>query len=463
MKQNKKKLWGGRFSEQTSKLLDEFTESVSFDKRLAIYDIKASIAHTLMLKKTKIINELDAEKIIKGLSRILNLVQKGKFKFDKYYEDVHLNIENYLINMIGDVGRKLHTARSRNDQIAVDMMLYLKDEIKIVIESIKELQSTLISLAEKNLDIIMPAYTHLKQAQPVLLSHYFMAYFFKFQRDKEKFKTNLKSVDVLPLGAGAVAGLNYLVDRKYIAKLLGFSKVSENSIDTVSQRDYIIEFVFCAAITAMHLSRLSEDLIIWNTDEFRFIEIDDAFTTGSSIMPNKKNPDVLELIRGKTVKIYGNLNSILTLLKGLPLSYNRDLQEDKKMLFETVDYIKPMLKLMNEILKNIKFQKEKIKEKMDDGFILAVDIADYLVKKDIPFRKAHNIVGNIIRYCIENNKTIFDLNLKEFKKFSRLIDKDIFEILDFKKSIESKISDGGTATKQVKKQISVAKRLIEKD
>ncbi len=463
MKQNKKKLWGGRFSEKTSELLDAFTESVSFDKRLAIYDIKASIAHILMLKKTKIISELDAEKIIKGLSRILNLVQKDKFKFDKYYEDVHLNIENYLINMIGDVGRKLHTARSRNDQIAMDMMLYLKDEIKIIIENIKELQSTLISLAEKNLDIIIPAYTHLKQAQPVLLSHYFMAYFFKFQRDKEKFKTNLKSVNVLPLGTGAVAGLNYPVDRKYIAKLLGFSKVSENSIDTVSQRDYIIEFIFCSAITAMHLSRLSEDLIIWNTDEFEFIEIDDAFTTGSSIMPNKKNPDVLELIRGKTAKIYGNLMSILTLLKGLPLSYNRDLQEDKKMLFETADYIKPMLKLMTELLKNIKFQKERIKEKIKDGFILAVDIADYLVKKDVPFRKAHNVVGKIIKYCINNNKTLFDLTLKEFKKFSRLINKDIFEILDFKKSIESKISEGGTATKQVKKQISVAKKLIEKD
>ncbi len=461
MAQRKTKLWAGRFSESTSKILEEFTESISFDKRLAIYDIKASIAHTLMLKKVKIITNLETEKIINGLSKILSLVKSGKFRFDKYYEDVHLNIENYLIKLIGNVGKKLHTARSRNDQIIVDMMLYLKDEIKEIIELINKLQSTIVSIAEKSLNIIIPGYTHLKQAQPVLLSSYLMAYFYKFQRDKEKFKNNLKSVDTLPLGVGAVAGVNYPIDRNYVAKLLGFSRISENSIDTVSQRDYIIEFIFCCAITAMHLSRLAEDLIIWNTDEFGFIEINDTFATGSSIMPNKKNPDVLELIRGKTAKIYGNLMSILTLLKALPLSYNRDLQEDKKMLFETADYIKPMLNIMSAILDNITFKESKIKEKMKDGFILAVDIADYLVKRGLPFRKAHNIVGKIVKYCIDNNKLLFELSLKEFRKFSKAFGNDILQILDYKKSIESKISDGGTSIKQVKKQILNAKKVLQ--
>jgi len=458
----KKKLWGGRFKSNTSDLLDDFTESISFDKRLAIYDIKASIAHILMLKKQKIINELDSEKIIKGLSKILNLVQKNKFHFDKFYEDVHLNIENYLIHTVGNIGKKLHTARSRNDQIAVDMMLYMKDEINDIIKLIKNLQKTIIQLAEKNIKIIIPSYTHLKQAQPILISHYLMAYFFKLQRDVEKFKSNLNSVDILPLGVGAGVGVNYPTDRKYIAKLLGFSKVSENSIDTVSQRDYIIEFIFAASMVSMHLSRLSEDLIIWNTDEFKFIEIDDAFTTGSSIMPNKKNPDILELIRGRTAKIYGNLMGMLTLLKGLPSSYNRDLQEDKKMLFETIDYIKPMLIIMNELLQNITFLEQNIMEKMKTGFIMAVDIADYLVKKNIPFREAHNIVGKIVKFCTEKNKTFFELGLKQLKKFSKKIDNEIVKIFDYRYSIESKVSEGGTSTANVKKEIAYAKKIIER-
>ncbi|MBN1898386.1 MAG: argininosuccinate lyase [Spirochaetes bacterium] len=461
-KKKKNKPWAGRFSTGSSKILEDFTESISFDQRLAFYDVKASIAHTLMMKRTKIITGWEAEKIINGLSKIMNLVQKNRFKFSKNFEDVHMNIESYLVKLVGEVGKKLHTARSRNDQVAVDMMLYLKDESVLIINLIKNLQKSLLAISRKSIKIIIPGYTHLKQGQPILLAHFFLSYFFKFQRDLDKFRKSQMSLNVLPLGAGAMAGVNYATDRKYLARLLKFSHISENSMDTVSQRDYIIEFIFCCSMVAMHLSRLAEDLIIFNSDEFNYVEIADAFTTGSSIMPNKKNPDVLELVRGKSSKILGNLSGIFTLLKGLPTSYNRDLQEDKKILFETIDYIKPMLQITADVLDHISFHADKIKEKMRDGFILAVDIADYLVKKNIPFRQAHYITGSIIKYCIHKKKKIFDLDLKEFKKYSKDFKEDIFSILDYKKSVESKISYGGTSTRSIKKQMQIAKILLNK-
>ena len=456
----KKRLGAGRFTKDVSKIVQQFTESISFDKRLALYDIKASVAHTKMLEKAKIISKKDAQLLVAGLRKIFNLILSKKFFVKKELEDIHMNVEAALIKLIGESGKKLHTARSRNDQVLVDVYLYLKDILKIIIDYINNLQKTLIVQAEKHPKLIIPGYTHLQQAQPVLVSHYFMAYFFMFQRDKARFQQNFRSIDVLPLGSGALAGVNYATDRNYMAQLLGFSRVSENSMDTVSNRDFIIEFVSNASILAMHFSRMAEDLIIWNSEEFKFIQIDDAFTTASSIMPNKKNPDVLELIRGKTGSIYGDLMSILTLLKGLPLTYNRDLQEDKKILFHAIDTILPVIKIMVELLKNIKFNKDEITNKMKSGYMLATDIADFLVKTKVPFREAHNIVGQIIQYCEAKKKSLFDMKLAEFKKFNEKFNKNILNLLDYNKSIKNKKSYGSTSYDSVKQQIAIAKKMI---
>lgn len=460
MAEKKEKLWGGRFTNENLAIIEDFTESISFDYKLAKYDIKVSIAHILMLKKAGIISSLDAEKIIKVLNKALNLIERKKFKFEKFYEDVHLNIENFVIKELGPIGMKLHTARSRNDLVVTDVRLYLKDEIKEIIEELKALLKVIVNLAENYIQVIIPLYTHLKQAQVVSLGHYFMSYFLKFRRDLERFENNLSSVDVLPLGSGALAGVNYAIDREFLARLLGFSKISENSIDAVSDRDFAVEFIFNSALLSLHFSNLAEDLIIWNTDEFGFIEIRDEFATGSSIMPHKKNPDVLELIRGRCAIIYSNLTGILGLLKALPFSYNRDLQEDKKFLFSTVETIKPIIVVMRELLKNIEFNTQNIEEKIKNGFMLAVDLADYLVQKGLPFREAHKIVGKIIRYCIENKKSLFELKLSEFQKFKKKIDNDVYKILNYKNSIESKISYGGTSTDNVLRQIALAKKFL---
>ncbi len=457
-----KNLWSGRFNKNMSKLVENFTESISFDNRLALYDIQGSIAHCKMLAKSKIITQSDTLKIISGLNKIQKLIQTKKFKLKKECEDIHMNIESALIKTIGDAGKKLHTGRSRNDQVLLDVYLYLKDVITLIINDITSIQKIIIKLGEKHLNLIIPGYTHMQQAQVVLVSHYFMAYFFMLQRDKERFQHNLKSIDILPLGTGALAGVNYNTDRKYLADLLNFSKISENSIDTVSNRDFLIEFISNSSLLAMHFSRLAEDLIIWNTDEFKFIEINDSFTTGSSIMPNKKNPDVLELIRGKTSLIYGDLISILTLLKALPLTYNRDLQEDKKILFHTIDVLLPVLKIIPALLKNITFNEKEINTKLQSGFLLATDLADYLVHAGVPFRRAHEITGRIINYCITNKKTLFDLKLEEFQKFYKQFNNTIFELLDYKKSIKSKLSYGSTSYNSVKHQIKIAKRMVKK-
>lgn len=458
MKQDK--LWSGRFNKNVAKLVESFTQSISFDKRLAKYDVKGSIAHVQMLQKCKIISKTDGSKILVGLNKILNLIKENKFPYNEKLEDIHMNIESVLINLIGETGKKLHTARSRNDQVLVDVYLYLKDIISEIKTLIVNFQKVLIQCAESNLNTIIPGYTHLQQAQPILVSHYFMAFFFKLQRDKERFERVIKQVNQLPLGVGALAGVNYPTDRKYLAKLLNFSNVTENSLDTVSNRDFMVEFILNCALTATHLSNLAEDLIIWNTEEYKFIEIDDSFTTGSSIMPNKKNPDVLELIRGKTAHLIGYLNSIIILLKGLPLTYNRDLQEDKIILFNSIDILIPILTIIPELLKNIKFNTTEIEKKLASGFMLATDLADYLVKQNVPFRQAHKIIGQLINYCSTNEKSLFSLSIDEFKKIYKNFDQNIYALLNYKKSIQSKLSYGSTSLTSVKHQIKIAKKML---
>ncbi len=448
-----KKLWGGRFKEKTEKTVESFTSSLSFDVRLWKHDIEGSIAHVKMLGKQKIVTQKDAELIIKGLNEIKAEIQNGTFRFHESLEDVHMNIEHALIKKIGDMGGKLHTARSRNDQIALDMRLFLREGITEIIKLIKGFQMVVVRIAEKHVDIVMPGYTHLQRAQPVLLSHHLLAYFEMFERDRERFEDCLKRVNVLPLGSVALAGTSLPIDRKYVARLLRFPKISENSIDTVSDRDIVIEFISASCMLMIHLSRLAEEFIIWNSTEFGFIELPDAFTTGSSIMPQKKNPDVLELIRGKTGRVCGHMTAILTVMKGLPLAYNRDMQEDKEPVFDTVDTVKSCLYVLAKMMPKVVFRKEKMKCATEAGFLNATDIAEYLVKKGMPFREAHNVTGKIVKYCIGKNKTLADIDLHELKRYSKLIDKDVFNNISIEASVRGKKSYGGTSKKTVRDRI----------
>ncbi|MEW6214188.1 MAG: argininosuccinate lyase [Nitrospirota bacterium] len=457
-----KKPWAGRFKEKTSKIVEHFTESVSFDQRLWRCDIEGSIAHAKMLGKQGIITKEDSEKIIKGLEKIAGEIEAGRFRFGEDFEDVHMNIESALIKKIGDdMGGKLHTARSRNDQVALDLRLYLKAEVKEIISLIKKLQKTFLNIATKHLNSLMPGYTHLQRAQPVLLSHHLLAYVEMLQRDAERLKDSLKRINLLPLGSCAIAGTTLPIDRVYVAKLLGFDGISENSIDAVSDRDSAIEFLSNAAILIMHLSRLAEELILWSTEEFRFIELPDAFATGSSIMPQKKNPDVAELIRGKTGRVYGNLISLLTTMKSLPLSYNRDLQEDKLPVFDTVDTVKSCLFVLNGMLPRIKFNTKRMHETVEEGYSTATDIAEYLVRKGLPFREAHEITGKIVLYCIKKKKKFEELTLKEFNTFSDVITNDIYSCLKAEESVRHKKSRGGTSPDEVKRQIRRFRKRIK--
>ncbi len=457
-----KNLWSSRFDKEVSGLLLDLTESVSFDHRLALYDIAGSLAHIAMLKKTGILTSAEFSKIKKGLLSISKEIASEKFIFDAKNEDVHMNIEAALIKRIGAIGGKVHTARSRNDQVAVDTKLYLKDEIAEIIVLLRKYLEVIIGLAEKNINVIIPGYTHLQQAQPVSAGHYFLAVASQIVRDIENMTLAFKKTDVLPLGVGALAGVNYKTDRAFLAKQLGFSEVSENSMDTVSDRDYQAFFLFAASQIQVHLSRLSEDMIIFNTSEFGAVEIDDAFTTGSSIMPNKKNPDILELVRGRTGRILGNLNAHMIMMKGLPLTYNRDLQEDKPILFSTIDSIKLTLKVFSEMMKNIRFKTDNITKSLDKNFMLATDLADYLVLKGIPFRDAHHITGAVIRHCLKTNKTFQQLSLEEYKSFTPKISDDVFEVFDYKKSVNKKISYGGTALENVKASLKRFKKYLAK-
>jgi argininosuccinate lyase len=446
--------------EDTNKVVQEYVASIPFDQRLYRQDIQGSIAHARMLAKQGIIAENEAETIIKGLNSIRKEIERGKFQFKTELEDIHMNIEGGLFEKIGDVAGKLHTARSRNDQIALDLRLFVKEEILKTIDKIKALQAALVELAEANKAVIMPGYTHLQQAQPILLAHHLLAYFEMFQRDKERFQDCLGRTDVLPLGSGALAGVPYPLDREFVARQLGFSKVSTNSLDAVSDRDFVIEYEAAAAITMMHLSRLAEELILWSSSEFGFIEIGEAFTTGSSIMPQKKNPDVAELVRGKTGRVYGHLMGILTTMKSLPLAYNRDMQEDKEGLFDTVDTLHTSLEVFAGMVKTLKINTERISQAMKTDYILATDLADYLVKKGMPFREAHGVVAKLSEYAASKGKNFRELGLKEYHKFSPLFGDDVYNIT-VESSVASRNVVGGTSPQQVGKALRRAKRLIK--
>ncbi len=456
------KLWESRFKESLDPLANRFNASISFDKRLYPYDIKGSIAHCRMLAKIGVISEQEAEKIIKALEEIKEELDQNMPSLDEY-EDIHTFVETRLVEKIGDTGRKLHTARSRNDQIALDMRLFIKDAVKEIISKIRNLQNVLITIAEKHLDIVMPGYTHLQRAQPVLLSHHFLAYYEMFQRDKERFLQTFRRSDVMPLGSAALAGSTFKLDRSMVAKELGFKEISRNSIDAVSDRDFLLDFLYSCAVAMMHLSRLSEELIIWSSYEFGFVTIPDAYATGSSIMPQKKNPDILELIRGKTGRVYGNLISLLTVMKGLPLTYNKDMQEDKEPVFDSYDTTKDCLELMKRTLEKISFNRERIEEALKGGYITATDLAEYLVKKGIPFRTAHRIVGKIVLYAIEKEKELWELSIDELRSFSDAIEEDVYEWLDPIKSVQKREIFGGTGPKQVKRMIEELRKELEEE
>jgi len=456
-----KKLWAGRFTEKTEKSVEEFTCSETFDARLWKYDIQGSIAHVKMLARQKIISKKDANSIIRGLNDIASRIEAGKFRFRKDLEDIHMNIEHALIRNIGPSGGKVHTARSRNDQVALDMRLYLRDEIRKIGILVRKLQRAFVSQAERHLGVMMPGYTHLQRAQPVLLSHYLLAYYEMLERDRGRLWDCFKRVNIMPLGAAALAGTSLPIDRRYVARLLKFPAVTENSIDTVSDRDFVIEFISVASILMMHLSRFAEELILWNTEEFGFVELPDAFTTGSSIMPQKKNPDVLELTRGKAGRVFGSLVSILTLMKGLPLAYNRDMQEDKEAMFDAVDTVKASLDVLSRMIPKIKFIRKRIEKAVDSGFMTATDIAEYLVGKGVPFREAHEITGKIVRKCIESDSNLASIDINELRKFSTRIGADIRSVLTPGNSINSRKSHGGTAEELVSKRIAGIKKSMK--
>ena len=438
----------------------DYTISFNYEQRLAEYDIKGSIAHSRMLAKQNIISDSDNEKIINGLNIVLDEIQSEKIKWNKDLEDIHMNIEFRLTELIGDTGAKLHTARSRNDQISLDMRMYVKDLNNQAINLLIKLVNTLINLAEDNISFILPGYTHLQRAQPILLSHHLLAYAEMFYRDINRFHESFKRVDVMPLGSGALAGLPYNLDREFVSKQLGFAKVSNNSIDAVSDRDFILDYNYSSSVTMMHISRLCEELIIWSTDEFGFIKLSKEFTTWSSIMPQKRNPDFAELARGKTGRVYGNLFALFTILKGLPLAYNRDMQEDKEGFFDTADTINSTLDILVSMIGTTQFNKQNMLDAVNNSYILATDIADYLVSKSVPFRKAHEIVSKMTDYCLDNNKYFHQLTIDEFKKFSSDFEIDIFEINPIN-SINNRNTVGGTSELQVKNSILDIKSRIK--
>ena len=449
----------GRFKKAADKLVNEYTASIPFDWRLYPYDIAGSIAHVKMLAKQGIISDKEAKTIINGLTAIKEEIERGKFQFKPELEDIHMNIEARLLEKVGEVGGKLHTARSRNDQVALDMRLFARDAISNTLAQLKELQRALISLAEANKDVIIPGYTHLQPAQPVLLAHHLLAYFEMLQRDVDRFSDCLKRTDVMPLGSGALAGVTYDIDREFVAKELGFSQLSQNSMDAVSDRDFVLEYEAAAGLCMMHLSRLAEEVILWSSAEFNFIELDEAYATGSSIMPQKKNPDVAELARGKTGRVYGNLMALLTTMKALPLSYNKDMQEDKEGLFDTVDTLLSTVEVFTGMVETLKVKSENARRAVERGYILATDLADYLVKKGEAFRTAHALVARLVSYAMEKNKSLLKLSLAEYKKFSPLFEQDVYSITA-ESSIAARDVVGGTAPRQVARALATAKKTI---
>jgi len=450
------KLWGGRFSQGTDKLVEKLNASIDFDKRLYDSDIEGSIAHLKMMANESIITKKEADTLIKGLGKVKEKIENNEINFSDSLEDIHMHIEDALGKVAGDVARKLHTGRSRNDQVALDIRIYLKKETKNIIDLLHGFQKSLVIMAQNHIDVIMPGYTHLQRAQPVLYSHHLMAYYEMFKRDIERFEDCYRRIDVMPLGAAALAGTTYPLNREFTKEVLAFSKVSDNSIDSVSDRDFIMEFISHASICMIHFSRLSEELIIWSSSEFSFITISDSFTTGSSIMPQKKNPDVAELVRGKTGRVVGNLVSILTTMKSLPMAYNKDMQEDKEPLFDTVDTLKICTDVYARMFENIEIHKDRMYQACSKGFLNATDLADYLVYKGLAFRHAHAVAGRAVAYALNQGKELNDLSLKEFQDFSELIEENIYEFLAIDTMISRRISYGGTSFDNVKQAVKKA-------
>ena len=455
------KLWGGRFTKETNKLVESFNESLSFDHRFYKQDIRGSIAHVKMLAKQNILTDDERDKIIEGLNSIEKDIESGVLKFDDGSEDIHSYVEAHLIERIGETGKKLHTGRSRNDQVALDMKLYVRDEIDELKDLLYELLSEVLRIMEENTTTYMPGFTHLQKAQPTTLAHHFGAYFEMFIRDFDRLRSTRKRMNLSPLGSGAFAGTTYDLDRDYVASLLEFETATRNSMDSVSDRDYLLELLSDLAIMSMHLSRLSEEIIIWNTDEYRFVEMDDTYSTGSSIMPQKKNPDIAELIRGKSGRVYGSLISLLTTMKGLPLAYNKDMQEDKEMSFDAIDTVKSLIKLMSGMLSSMKFNHERMAKSARGGFTNATDAADYLVKKNVAFRDAHEIVGRLVLYGIENNKALDDFTLEEFQNISEVFDNDIYDAISLKTCVEKRNTKGAPGLKAINDEIEASRKLLE--
>lgn len=447
-------MWEGRFSKNLDKRTNDFNSSIKFDYKLYKEDIAGSIAHAKMLAKQNIIQKEDEDKIIFGLNSILKDIESGNLEFDPNAEDIHMFIESELTKRIGNSGKKLHTARSRNDQVALDIRMYLKKQNLEIIKNLKKLITTLIFKAKENTETIMPGYTHMQRAQPITFAHHLMAYAEMFKRDIERLNETYTRTDICPIGSCALAGTTYNLDREFEAKELGFSKVSANSLDGVSDRDFVIELLSDISIIMMHLSRISEEIILWSSWEFKFIELDDSFSTGSSIMPQKKNPDITELIRGKTGRVYGNLMGMLTVMKGTPLAYNKDMQEDKELIFDAIDTVNLSLSTINPLIDTMLVLKENMKAGAEKGFINATDCADYLVEKGIPFRDAYKIVGNIVKYCIQNNITLEKLDIKKYKEFNDCFEEDIFNAVDLMNCVNKRDVIGGPSKRQVEFQIA---------
>ncbi len=454
------KLWGGRFSKNTDEEVNDFNSSIRFDMRMYRQDITGSIAHAKMLGKCGIIPQADSDLIVKTLGEILSDIEDGKVEFLIDAEDIHMNIETILTERIGDVGKRLHTGRSRNDQVALDLRMYLKDEIKAIRAMVVHLENALLSLAEGHIDTIMPGYTHLQKAQPVTLAHHLMAYFEMFKRDLERLDDTYTRTDVMPLGAGALAATTYPLDREFVAQQLGFSAVTQNSLDAVSDRDFVMELAAALSILMVHLTRFCEELILWNSNEFSFIEMDDACSTGSSIMPQKKNPDVAELIRGKSGRVFGDLTSILTTMKGLPLAYNKDMQEDKECIFDAIDTVKLCVPVFTKMICTMKVNKDIMRKGANGGFTNATDAADYLVKKGMPFRDAHAVVGKMVAYALSAGKALDEFTLEEFQNCSPMIEDDIYDAIRMETCVNGRSIIGGPATETVRKAIANGKQYI---
>ena len=460
-KPQKDKLWSGRFSASTDAFVEQFTQSVSYDQRLYHYDILGSIAHVRMLAKVGVLSREESAQIIEGLESIEADIARGNFEWETALEDVHMNIETALVTRIGDVGKKLHTGRSRNDQIATDIRLYLRDEVTEIQSLLMKLMSALLDLAEREAETIMPGFTHMQTAQPVTFGHHMLAWFEMLYRDSQRLADCHGRINVMPLGSAALAGTSYPIDRQYTAKLLNFPAVTNNSLDAVSDRDFAIEFSSCAALIMMHLSRFSEELVLWMSQQFGFIDLGDAWCTGSSIMPQKKNPDIPELVRGKTARVYGHLMGLLTLMKSQPLAYNRDNQEDKESLFDVIDTVKGCLHAYTGLVPEIVVNKERMRSAAMQGFTTATDLADYLVRKNIAFRDAHAVVGQSVQYAIEAEKDLSELTLDELKQFSEVIEDDVFDFLSLEGSVAARTHQGGTAPEQVYQAIHTGRKRLK--